>query len=62
MKELRLEQGYNSYEQFAFAHDIGRAQYGKYERGTEDLRLSSLYKILRKFDVSFPDFFESLDK
>jgi transcriptional regulator with XRE-family HTH domain len=58
MKELRLERGYNSYEQFAFEHDIGRAQYGKYERGTEDLRLSSLFKIINSFDLTFEDFFD----
>lgn len=58
MKELRLERGYSSYEQFAFDHDIGRAQYGKYERGSEDLRLSSLYKILKAFNINFDDFFK----
>lgn len=60
MKELRLERGYNSYEQFAFDHDIGRAQYGKYERGTEDLRLSSLYKILKKLNIPFEEFFKAI--
>ncbi|MGN7721207.1 helix-turn-helix domain-containing protein [Chitinophaga sp. 22620] len=58
MKELRLKRGYNSYEQFAFDHDIGRAQYGKYERGSEDLRLSSLYKVLKELNISFSDFFK----
>ncbi|MBO9150759.1 helix-turn-helix domain-containing protein [Chitinophaga sp. GCM10012297] len=61
MKELRLERGYNSYEQFAFDNDIGRAQYGKYERGSEDLRLSSLYKILKAMDISFTDFFKRIN-
>lgn len=61
MKELRLKQGYNSYEQFAFANDIGRAQYGKYERGTEDLRISSLYKIIKCHDLSFEEFFKNID-
>jgi len=60
LKDFRLEAGYTSYEQFAYEHEIGRAQYGKYERGTEDLRLSSLYKILKKMDIPFEDFFKGI--
>lgn len=58
LKEQRLKEGYTSYEQFAFDHEIGRAQYGKYERGTEDLRLSSLFKVLNKLDISWEEFFK----
>lgn len=57
MKELRLKKGYKSYEQFAFDHDIGRAQYGKYEKGSEDLRLSSLFKVVKELNISFEAFF-----
>lgn len=60
-KEYRLKKGYTSYEQFAFEHNIGRAQYGRYERGTEDLRISSIYKILKAMDISFEEFFKGLD-
>ena len=60
MKEIRLEKGYSSYEQFAFKHEIGRAQYGKYERGSEDLRLSSLFKVLRSLNVTFEEFFSKI--
>jgi transcriptional regulator with XRE-family HTH domain len=65
MKELRLALGYTSYEQFAYDHQIGRAQYGKYERGTEDLRLSSLHKIVTAFGMTMDQFFDpnfQLDK
>lgn len=58
LKKCRLKAGYTSYEQFAFEHGIGRAQYGKYERGTEDLRLSSLHKVLKELDTSWEDFFK----
>ena len=46
LKKLRKEKGYTNYEQFAYEHRIGRAQYGRYEKGA-DIRLSSLLKLLR---------------
>ena len=60
LKKTRIAKGYSSYEQFAYDHEIGRAQYGKYERGTEDLRLSSLYKILNNMGLSFEEFFRGI--
>lgn len=60
LKKFRVKNGYSSYEQFAFEHNIGRAQYGKYERGTEDLRLSSLFKTLKALDVSWEEFFKGI--
>lgn len=60
LKKRRIQLGYSSYEQFAFEKGIGRAQYGKYERGTEDLRISSLAKILEALDVRWDDFFRGL--
>ncbi len=60
LKKQRLKKGYTSYEQFAFEHNIGRAQYGKYERGTEDLRLSSLFKVLKELDISWHEFFKTM--
>ena len=61
MKELRKERGYSSYEKFAVLNDIGSAQYNKYERGTEDLRISSLYKVIKAYGISFEDFFKGLE-
>lgn len=45
IRQLRIEKGYSNYENFAFDHDIPRAQYGRYENG-EDLRYSSLMKVI----------------
>lgn len=56
MKAIRIAQGYTNYEQFAYQHHIGRAQYGRYERG-QDLRISSLLKVVRAFDMTLPEFF-----
>lgn len=56
LKHLRKEKGYTNYEIFAFDNNIPRAQYGRYEKG-EDLRFSSLLKVLKALDVSLTDFF-----
>ena len=55
-KTLRKERGFSNYEQFAFDNEIPRAQYGRYENG-EDLRFSSLLKVLKAMDISLKDFF-----
>jgi len=57
LKELRMAKGYTNYEQFAYDHNIPRAQYGRYERG-QDLRISSLLKVLRALEVSPSEFFK----
>lgn len=56
LKELRLRQGYTSYESFANEHGLSRALYGRYEKG-KDLRFSSLVKIVRAFDMTLEEFF-----
>jgi len=58
MRQLRIEKGYTNYEHFAYDHNIGRAQYGKYEKGRDDLRLSSLYRVINELDISIQDFFK----
>jgi len=56
LKQLRIEKGYTNYEQFAFDHRLPRAQYGRYEKG-QDLRFSSLVKVLNALNISLKDFF-----
>lgn len=56
IKSLRIKKGYGNYETFAYEHDLPRAQYGRYERG-EDLRYSSLLKIIAAFDMTLEEFF-----
>ena len=56
LRKIRIEKGYTNYEQFAFTHELPRAQYGRYEQG-QDLRLSSLIKVLKAMDVSLAEFF-----
>jgi hypothetical protein len=56
IRSLRIKKGYSNYENFAFQHDIPRAQFGRYERG-EDLRYSSLIKVLEALNVTVKEFF-----
>lgn len=56
LKEIRKEKGYANYEQFAFDNELPRAQYGRYEKG-QDLRFSSLVKVLKALNISLKEFF-----
>ena len=58
IKELRKAKGYTNYEHFAFDHGIARAQYGKYEKGDNDLRFSSLMKVIEALGVTPEEFFK----
>lgn len=57
LRKLRIERGFSNYEQFAFEYNLPRAQYGRYEKG-QDLRFSSLLKVLKAMNVSLKDFFK----
>ena len=57
LQELRIAKGFTNYEQFAFDNNLPRAQYGRYENG-QDLRFSSLLKVLKAMDISLEDFFK----
>ena len=56
VKALRIQKGYTSHEIFAYEHDFNRTQYGRYERG-EDLRFSTLLRIIAAFDMTVSEFF-----
>lgn len=56
LKTIRKEQGFSNYEQFAFENDLPRSQYGRYEKGN-DLRFSSLLRVLKAMNISLKDFF-----
>jgi len=56
LRELRIKKGYTNYELFAFDNEIARAQYGRYENGS-DLKMSSLIKVLLALNISLEDFF-----
>lgn len=56
IRELRIKQGFSNYEYFAYEKEIPRAQYGRYEKG-EDLRFTSLIKIIKAFGMTPKEFF-----
>lgn len=56
IKNLRIKAGYTSYEYFAYEHEIPRAQFGRYEQG-QDLRFSSLVKVVNAFGMTMKEFF-----
>ena len=56
IKALRIKSGYTSYETFAYDHDIARAQFGRYEQG-QDLRFSTLIRIISAFGMTVEEFF-----
>ena len=56
IKSIRKEKGYSNYEHFAYETGINRVQYGRYERG-EDLRMSSLIRVLDGFGMTLKEFF-----
>jgi len=56
IKKLRKEKGYTNYEYFAYENNIPRSQYGRYEKG-QDIRFSSLVKVVNAFNMSLKEFF-----
>jgi DNA-binding XRE family transcriptional regulator len=56
IKSLRIKMGYSSYEQFAYENEMSRSQYGRYENG-QDLRLTTLLRLVEIFGLSLSDFF-----
>lgn len=57
LKQIRKERGFTNSDEFSYEYQLNRSQYGKYEAGSEDLRLSSLVKILDKLKIGLSDFF-----
>jgi len=56
IKDLRTKKGYSSHEYFVYDHNFSRSQFGRYEKG-QDLRFSSLLKIVRAFEMTLEEFF-----
>jgi transcriptional regulator with XRE-family HTH domain len=62
LTELRKQKGYTSHQDFAFDHDIPRVQYWRIEKGTTNLTLKSLVKILSIHELTVEEFFVLLYK
>jgi transcriptional regulator with XRE-family HTH domain len=57
IKALRRNKGYANYEAFAHGKDLNRSQVGRYEKGTDDMRYSSLLAIIKALDMTPAEFF-----
>lgn len=60
-KTLRKEQGNGNYEVFANKINMNRSQVGRYEKGRDDLRFTSLLKIIRSLGMTPAEFFKYFD-
>ena len=60
IKSLRINPGYKSYEVFAWENNMSRIQYWKMEKGT-NCTLKSLYKVLKVHNLTYKEFFDSLE-
>lgn len=56
IRELRKAKGYNNFEHFAYEHGFSRAQFARYEKG-EDLRYTSLLRVVKALDMTMEEFF-----
>lgn len=59
IKDLRIKAGHSSYEEFAWEHDMKRAQYWRMEKGA-NFTIVSLLKILDAHKISLEEFFKGL--
>lgn len=59
IKQLRKKAGYSSLEKFSYEYEINRTQYARYERG-EDMRISSLMKVLAAHEMTLGEFFKGI--
>lgn len=60
IKELRLEAGYTSAEDFSNDNELNRVQYWRIESGTANITLNTLLLVLEVHKISISDFFSSL--
>jgi len=55
IKQLRIDQGFKSYEHFALEKGLGRMSYYRIEKGS-NLKLSSLFKYLDLMNITLEEF------
>jgi transcriptional regulator with XRE-family HTH domain len=60
LKQLRIDKGYSSYENFAYENDLSRVQYWRLERGT-NFTINYLLKVLEIHKISLSEFFIDID-
>lgn len=59
MRELRIKNGYKSFETFAYDNDLPRVLYGNYEKGVGNITYKNLLKVIKALKVSVKEFFSN---
>lgn len=60
LRELRKKANYSSQDKFAYDSEIPRAQYARYEKGT-NITILSLKKVLKFHKIELSDFFRNME-
>ncbi len=60
IKNLRVDKGYSSYENFAFDNELPRMQYWRIENGKTNITIKSLIKILLIHKLTLGEFFKDI--
>ena len=60
IKDLRIQKGYTSHENFAWDNNLSRVQYWRIEKGS-NITLKTLLSILDIHKISLNSFFSDLD-
>ena len=60
LKELRIEKGYSSHENFAWDNNLNRVQYWRIEKGT-NITMKTLLSILDIHKITLREFFNKFD-
>lgn len=58
IRAIRKSLGYTNADFFAYEKEITRSQYARYETG-EDIRFTSLMKLIKAFGMTPSEFFEN---
>ncbi len=60
LKQLRIDAGYSSHENFAWDNGLNRVQYWRIEKGS-NITLKTLLSVLDVHKISLKDFFRDFD-
>jgi len=60
IRQIRKENGYGSYDLFAWEHKIPRVQYWQMEKGT-NFTIKNLLRILDAHNMTMQEFFDGID-
>lgn len=60
LKQLRIDNGYVSYQRFAYEHGLDRKHYWRIEENRTNITLNTLLKLLDIHKTSLEEFFKGI--